>query len=225
MIDGKARMVDYLFCDGLGACIGQCPVGAIRLEEKEVKPYNETAVMERLVLQGEATIVAHLIHLKQHGEFTYLAQGLDYLQKHDISIDMSRLEETKPSFIEEGLRKWPLQLHLLNPQAAFLRNADLVLAADCTAYACGRFHEKFVSGNVITIACPKLDAQKEAYVEKLAMMIDLALIRSLHVVIMEVPCCSGLMQLAQAAVQKALRSMDIRKTVITISGEIRQVEH
>ncbi len=88
LIDGKARMISDLYCDGLGACIGECPVGAIDFEEREAEPYDEIAVMERLVPKGEKTIIAHLLHLKAHNETELLAQGLRYLKEHNIEIDM-----------------------------------------------------------------------------------------------------------------------------------------
>ena len=91
IIDGKVRIVSELYCDGLGACIGECPVGAIRIEEKEVEAYDERAVMERIVPKGEHVILAHLRHLKDHGENTLFQQGVGYLREHDIEIDLSSL--------------------------------------------------------------------------------------------------------------------------------------
>ncbi|MDR0789601.1 MAG: 4Fe-4S binding protein [Bacteroidales bacterium] len=239
IIESKARMISYLYCDGLGACIGQCPLNAIELEEKEVEPYSEYAVMKRLVDKGEATIIAHLLHLKQHNEQEYFEQGLNYLNEHRIAINMSKLQDSKRTIqkpqssscpgsmamqfnakqnsnvdaaeISSQLRQWPVQLHLLSPQAGYLRNADLVLAADCTAYAYGNFHNRFIKDNIVAIACPKLDSDKQVYVEKLTEMIDEAGIRSLNVVIMQVPCCSGLFQLAFMAAERAKKKFQSEK--------------
>jgi hypothetical protein len=202
-------------------------LNAIELEEKEVEPYDEKSVMERLITKGEPTIIAHLLHLKQNNELEYFKQGLSYLNEHKIAIDMNKLEHNEPtiqkpqpSSCPSQLRQWPVQLQLLSPQAGYLRDADLVLAADCTAYAYGNFHNRFLKNNIVAIACPKLDSDKQSYVEKLAMMIDEANIRSLNVVIMQVPCCFGLLQLALAAAEKAKRKIPIRKTIISIEGEI-----
>ncbi len=95
LIDGKARIVSELFCDGLGACIGDCPVDAIELEEREAEPYDEIAVMERITPKGATTVLAHLKHLKDHGETTYFNQGVEYLKKNNIDIDLSTLTENK----------------------------------------------------------------------------------------------------------------------------------
>jgi NAD-dependent dihydropyrimidine dehydrogenase PreA subunit len=249
IIDGKARMVSDLFCDGLGACIGECPVGAIELEEREAEPYNERAVMERIVPKGEKTIRAHLMHMKEHNEIEYLQQGIDYLKENNIKINMNDLEEKNStvknmifsgcpgkreiSFSPQGnpaaaagsaissqLRQWPVQLHLLNPEASYFQNADVVLAADCTAFSYGDFHNRFMKNRVLAIACPKLDNGKESYVEKLTTMIDHSNINTLTVVIMEVPCCGGLLQLTQQSATNAKRKIPIKKIIIGIKGDI-----
>jgi ferredoxin len=239
LIDGKARMISDLYCDGLGACIGDCPVGAIDFEEREAEPYDEIAVMERLVPKGEKTIRAHLLHLKEHNETALLAQGLRYLEEHNIEIDMD-IENNNEQNSDCGqafsacpgsremsfapvkpvvpigstpsqLRQWPVQLHLLNPQAGYFRGADVVLAADCTAYAYGGFHNRFLRNRILAIACPKLDSNKEVYVSKIADMIDGAQINTLTVVIMEVPCCGGLLQLVKMALEQASNKVPVKK--------------
>ena len=173
MIDGKARMVSELFCDGLGACIGDCPVGAISLEEREAEPYDEIATLQRMIPKGERTIIAHLKHLKDHGETDYLKQAVTFLRANNININFAEVHNhggagcaskpaakpqgggcpgsqevsfanqkpaanfrmasvvSKPAESTSQLRQWPVQLHLLNPEAQYFRNADVVLAADC----------------------------------------------------------------------------------------------
>jgi len=228
MIDGKARIVSELYCDGLGACIGDCPVGAITIEEREAEPYNENAVMKRIVPKGEATILAHLRHLKEHGETRYLNVGIDYLRKNDIGVNINKLVENdtekKQIISESQLTHWPVQLHLLNPQAGFLQGADVIIAADCTAYAFADFHNRFLRNNKLAIACPKLDSNKEVYVSKIAEMIDMAQINTITVVIMEVPCCGGLLQLVKMAVTQASRKVPIKKVVIGVQGDIIEEE-
>jgi NAD-dependent dihydropyrimidine dehydrogenase PreA subunit len=243
LIDGKARVINEVFCDGLGACLGVCPVKAITIEEKEAVPYDESAVMEKLVPKGEKTIVAHLLHLKQHKQAVYFKQGLNYLQEHNIQIDMTSLDcgGGCPGSMEQSFKKpvepngnaisigsqlthWPIQLHLVNPQSSFFQNADVILAADCAAYAFANFHGNFLKNHSLAIACPKLDSGKEEYIEKITAMINLSRINSLSVVIMEVPCCGGLLQLTQQAAANAERKIPIKKIVIGIPGDILKDE-
>ncbi len=249
LIDGKAVMVSELYCDGLGACIGECPVGAITLEEREAEPYDERAVMERIAPKGEAVIAAHLNHLRDHGETELMRQGLAWLEEHDIHINM-KTEEEKPlacgcpgSMMRDlrpagataataatgfapvaprisELRQFPVQLHLLNPAAPFLQGADLLLAADCTAFAAGDFHNRFLRGKMLAIACPKLDSDTQSYIDKLAGMIDQSKINTLTVVIMEVPCCGGLVRIAGAAREKAQRNVPVKVIVLSVRGEV-----
>lgn len=247
MIDGKARMVSELYCDGLGACIGECPVGAITIEKREAEPYDEIAVMERISPKGAMTILAHLKHLKDHNETEYLNQGIEYIKQHNLDVDISILTtptpqmacgcpgsmtrsfspQSQPSFVavpqnvHSELTHWPVQLHLLNPEAGYFLGSDVVLAADCTAFAYANFHDKLLKGKKLAIACPKLDSNKEVYIKKLVKMIDSAKINTLTVVIMEVPCCGGLMQLAQMAQQKAERKIPIKQIVIGVQGDIK----
>jgi ferredoxin len=118
------------------------------------------------------------------------------------------------------LKQFPVQLHLLNPRAPFLQGADLLLAADCTAFASGDFHSRFLKGKTLAIACPKLDNKAQVYVDKLIAMIDDAQLRSLTVLIMEVPCCKGLAQIAQTACQQAKRKIPLTVTKLSTKGEV-----
>ena len=231
LIDGKARMISDFYCDGLGACIGECPVGAIEFETREAEPYNEYAVMERISPKGEKTIHAHLLHLKTHNEIDYVEQGLEYLKEHNIQIDLLGIEVTENNSTIDSqisssvkLRQWPIQLHLLNPQTSYFKGADVVLAADCTAYAYRDFHNKFLKNHILAIACPKLDSNKESYIEKLTAMIDHSLINTLSVVIMEVPCCGGLLQIAQRAVSNAKRRIPVKLIIIGVEGNLLKEE-
>lgn len=122
------------------------------------------------------------------------------------------------------LRQWPIQLHLVSPFAPYFQNADIVLAADCVAFSIGNFHNKYLKGKSLAIACPKLDSGKEVYIEKLAAMIDQANINTLTVMIMEVPCCQGLLQLAKMASQKATRKVPVKNIVVSLRGEVLSEE-
>jgi ferredoxin len=252
IIDDKARLISDLFCDGLGACIGHCPEGAIEIVEREAEPYDERKVMEAISGKGMNTILAHLDHLKDHGEQELLNEAIKYLKENKINMETGKYEKSQPAFsgcpgsmardfrdetekqdrtgvimAEEApseLRQWPVQLHLLNPQASYLKNADLVLAADCAAFAMGSFHSRFLKGKSLAIACPKLDSNMESYVQKLTTMISTTKINSLNVVMMEVPCCGGLLQIARTARENSGRNIPIRKSYLSVQGEVLEEE-
>ena len=225
IIDGKARLISELYCDGLGACIGDCPMNAISVEEKEVEAYDEIAVIKRIIPKGAKVLEAHLQHLKNHGEMNLLQQGIQYLKDNDIPvpaltqpqtqnvIPVSQLSAFKPM---SASINWPVQLHLINPQSGVFNNADLLLVADCLAYANPKLYSELLVGKKLAIACPKLDVNKESYVNKLIQMIDDSKINSLTVAIMEVPCCGGLIRLVEMAMEKATRKIPMNKIVVKI---------
>ena len=124
--------------------------------------------------------------------------------------------------VKSELRQWPIQLHLVSPEAPYYQGADVLLAADCTAYALGSFHQDYLKGKAIAIACPKLDEGQDVYVEKLVSMFDDAKINTLTVMIMQVPCCMGLLNLAKTAAEKAKRKVPIKYLVVGLQGEILQ---
>jgi hypothetical protein len=136
------------------------------------------------------------------------------------------VQQSEPNVsVPSQLRQWPIQLHLLNPGAPFLKNTNMVLAADCAAFVYGNFHQQFMRNNSIAIACPKLDHSKEVYVEKLTAMIDHSLISTLTVITMEVPCCGGLLQIAQMAQAHAKRKIPVKKVIIGINGSLQSEEY
>ncbi len=245
LIDGKARLVGDLLCDGLGACLQTCPENAISIEEREAAPYNEIMALENIVPQGANVLAAHLQHLRRHGQTQYLREALAYLKEHGINVDLQPQNdapgpaprscpgsqtvafspkpgagETAPG-VASQLTHWPVQLHLISPAAAHYKGSNLLLAADCVAFALGDFHQK-LQGRTLAIACPKLDSNQESYLEKLTALIDEAEIQSLNVMIMQVPCCRGLLRLATDAAGRARRKIPIFCTVIGLQGEILQ---
>jgi len=121
---------------------------------------------------------------------------------------------------ESELRQWPVQLHLVNPQAPYYRNADVLIAADCTAFAMGDFHQNFLKGKSLAIACPKLDANMDVYINKITAMIDNAAINTLTVMIMQVPCCGGLLQIVKSAASAAQRRVPIKLIVVSHEGKV-----
>lgn len=277
VIDGKVRLVSELMCDGLGACIGHCPEGAITIEKREAEPYSETRVMEQMVNNGKNTIIAHLKHLKDHGETGFLQEGVGWLKTNRAELKFN-LDEVisevhnhghkpaaafaapaavaaqhhhahnhggggcpgsrtlvidKPENNGNGiitgdqpseLRQWPVQMHLVNPNAPYFRGADLLLAADCVAFSLGNFHSSWLKGKSLAIACPKLDHGMEVYVEKLTAMVETAKLNTITVMIMEVPCCGGLLQMVRAALAKSSRKVPVKKVVVGINGNILEEE-
>jgi len=122
--------------------------------------------------------------------------------------------------VKSQLRQWPIQLHLISPQAPYYQGADVLLAADCVAYALGNFHADYLKGKSIAIACPKLDEGQDTYVEKIRSWIEDAKINTLTVLIMQVPCCTGLLNLARQAAQASKRKVPIKCVVVSLQGEI-----
>lgn len=144
-------------------------------------------------------------------------------QVREFNIDMDEVEAAgnyQQTEVKSELRQWPVQLHLLNPQANYFRNADVVLTADCVAYAMGDYHRKYLKGNTIAIACPKLDSNIESYVAKLTSMISDAKINTLTILRMQVPCCGGLVQMAQIALQQADRKIPLKEIVVGVEGDV-----
>jgi hypothetical protein len=202
--------------------------------------------MANIERQGANTIRAHLAHLEGHGEKELLRQALAYLKENNVPAlqeflqgapapmhcpgtqAVSLLGKRKDPGTEplpgaeapagsSGLGNWPIQLHLLSPMAPQFRGKDVLLSADCVAYAMGGFHASFLKGKSLAIACPKLDEGKEIYREKLTALIDHAQINTLTVVMMEVPCCRGLLAIAQQAVEKAGRKIPLKAAIVSIS--------
>jgi ferredoxin len=259
IVDGKVRLISDLFCDGLGACIGHCPEGAIELVEREAEPYDEVKVMEIMVSKGRNTILAHLEHLKDHGELVFLNQAIKYLKDHNIDVSFASDQDKKENHMEElhahqhhhhengggcpgsaarsfgalkpqeltmvgeqpsQLTQWPIQLHLINPRAGYFQGADVLMAADCVAFSLGSFHEKFLKGRKLLIACPKLDDGQDVYAQKIKQLVDESNINTLTVMIMEVPCCRGLLQLAKQSVESATRKIPVKLVMVGIEGNI-----
>ena len=138
----------------------------------------------------------------------------------DFSIDEAPAANATNEDAPSALRQWPVQMHLVNPNAPYFQNADVVLAADCVAFSLGGFHQKYLAGKGLAIACPKLDQGQEIYIEKLKQMIDVAKINTLQVMIMEVPCCGGLIQMAKMAADQAERKIPVKRTIVGIKGDI-----
>lgn len=202
MADGKAKLLREDYCDGLGDCLPACPTDAITFEEREAPACNEAAVLAaKAKAQGT------------------LPCGCPGTQSRTIKRE-------EPISVSEGspsvsrLSQWPVQIKLVPVNAAYFENAELLIAADCTAYAYGRFHEDFIRNRITLIGCPKLD--EGDYAEKLTQIIAKNNIRSITIVRMEVPCCGGIENAARRALQASGKFIPWQ--VVTISSEGKIVD-
>ncbi|MDI6824988.1 MAG: 4Fe-4S dicluster domain-containing protein [Bacillota bacterium] len=203
IVDGKARLVADNLCDGLGACLGHCPRGAIGVEEREAAPFAAPSPTPHEAAPAAPSPVPHEGQASPEPPLP-------------CGCPASALEEqTLPS-----LGNWPVQIRLVPPGASFLKNAHLVVAADCTAFACPDFHRRFLPGRALLVGCPKLDDAR-AYIDRLAAMISTAGPRAITVVHMEVPCCYGMSYLVRQALARAGATVPVDDVVITPAGVVR----
>jgi len=206
VINGKIKLVSDLICDGLGACIGHCPEGAITIETREAEPYIETPLMEQ--------------QLHPQSQPHHEVGGCPGSRTRVIEKPSKLYDNISDADQPSELRQWPVQMHLVNPNASYFRSADLLLAADCVAFTMGGFHSKYLKGKSLSIACPKLDQGTDIYIEKLTAMIDIAKVNTITVMMMEVPCCGGLMQMVKAALGNTARKVPVKKIIVGINGEL-----
>jgi len=204
IINGKAKLVSETYCDGLGACIGHCPQDAITIEQRDAAEFDEQATKAHLA-QQEA----------QQAQTDFICPGMmtKQLQKK------TRPTSGSPAQVPSQLTHWPIQLKLVSPHAPYFKNADLLLVADCVPFAMGDFHNRFLKDHSVVVGCPKLDDQ-DPYIEKLAAIIKLNNLRSVTVVHMEVPCCSGLTRIAEQAVMTVGAKMVFKDVTVALSGDI-----
>jgi ferredoxin len=222
----KARLVKELYCDGLGACLGDCPTGALKLVEEEVEQYNEEATIARIKEKAPEMLETHLKHMQEHGQELLQSQKPKQTACACPSAKVIEWKEEEKSDAvaaraKSELRQWPVQIHLVPPQAPYLRNAEVVIIADCVPFAYPNMHQDFLKGKVVLVGCPKLD-DAEFYVEKIAQIIQVAEPQSIKVVNMEVPCCFGLIQIVKQAMQKAGKEIPFETVTIGIKGKVLQ---
>ncbi|MBN2098122.1 MAG: 4Fe-4S binding protein [Dehalococcoidia bacterium] len=204
IVNGKAKLVSDKYCDGLGACLGECPEGAIRIEEREVEEFDEAAV---------------------RGHCEDESQPKEPLACGCASASVVRLERSEVGggcagsvCQDSSLENWPVQLSLIPPGASFLNGADVVLVADCVPFAYAGFHRDFLRGHSVLVACPKLD-DIEAHLRKLAEVLRGSKVKSITVVRMEVPCCSGLTHMAEEAIRRGLKKTPLCEVIIGVRGD------
>ncbi len=252
IIEGKCRLVSELFCDGLGACIGFCPEGAISIEEREAEPYDEIKVIQGLLEKPHSVLKAHLQHLKDHGADDFLNQAIEYMNELGIenpigrsgennqnapkftactgafmqSLNQNDIDETPSEHKEftSQLRQWPVHLHLVSPNLPHLKNRDLVIMSTCGPLASANIHEKYIKGNAVVVACPKLD-YTDPYAAKLSSIFQIANTPKVIIVRMEVPCCGGLSSITTKALAMSDRTdIEIEEHILTINGDLKQIK-
>ena len=190
--NGKAVLLREDYCDGLGDCLPNCPTGAISFIEKETLPYDAEAVKQHMVQRQQTGCPGSRMHA------------------------MAPRPEAATGEVPSQLTMWPVQLKLVAPNAPYFQGCDLLIAADCTAYAYGNFHAEFIRDHVTVIGCPKLDNMD--YSVKLAAILQHNDIRSITVARMEVPCCGGLTAMVKKAVEQSGKEIPVRVQVISIDG-------
>ncbi|MDO4491829.1 MAG: 4Fe-4S binding protein [Lachnospiraceae bacterium] len=195
IVDGKAKLVRENFCDGFGDCLPACPAGAITFEQREAPAYDEEAV--KASMQAKEKSAA-----EKAGSATELGSGLKLVSPEPVS----------------RLLQWPCQIQLLPVKGAFYEQADILVAADCTAYAYANMHETFMKGRVTMIGCPKLDAVN--YTGKLTEIFSENDIRSVTLIRMEVPCCGGLQRAVETALANSGKSVSCRVITVSRNGKL-----
>ena len=202
IIGGKAKVTREDYCDGLGDCLPACPTNAISFEIREAPAYNEAAV-----LAAKAKKQATALPCGCPGTHSKTIKREDAPSCSDNTPSVSRLSQ------------WPVQIKLVPINAPYFDGADLLIAADCTAYAYGKFHEDFIKNRITLIGCPKLDSAD--YSEKLTEIIKCNDIRSVTVVRMEVPCCGGIENAVKQALQASGKLIPWQVTIISVNGDIK----
>ena len=208
IIEGKAKLVSETYCDGLGACLGHCPQGAITIEKRNAADFDENAVKKHLASMNKPAA-------KDKINFTCPGVMAKQMKKPTAPVDSG----PTPS----QLTHWPVQLKLLSPNAPCFADADLLLTADCVPFAMGDFHRRFLKDHTVAVGCPKLD-DVQFYIDKLAQILKANKIKSLTVIHMEVPCCSGLSFIAQKAIEQAQVNLFFTDVTISIDGFVQNTE-
>jgi len=225
LVDGKARLGGEIYCDGLGACLQGCPTGALTIEKREAAEFDEQAVEELLSSQGKAPHAEPAAAPAQPfpvagGCPGHAAMSLSPSPPAPAPAPASASASDEDDWpTPSQLGHWPIKLQLLSPQAPFLKGADLILLADCAAASLPDLHRRFLPGRAIALACPKLD-NAQAHIDKLAQLLAGGGMRSLTIVHMEVPCCSGLNHIVEQAMQRSGAKLPVGEMVISRTGTV-----
>lgn len=221
IVDGKAKLISEVYCDGLGACLGECPQGAITIEERGAEEFDEEAAKRHLT-EGERDKGELPCGCPSTTVTQFERQELPCGCPSAIVTEFGKQEPaTVPPVRQQSmLGHWPFQLALVPPGAPFLRGADVVLTADCVPFAYAGFHHDFLKDHSLLVACPKLD-DFQAHLGKLTAILRESHVKSLAVVHMEVPCCSGLVRMAQQAILASGRDIPLSEVTIGVRGDLK----
>jgi NAD-dependent dihydropyrimidine dehydrogenase PreA subunit len=214
MIDGKAKLVSEIYCDGLGACLNCCPVDAITIEQRDAAEFDEEATKQYL----EELARNKAAHQQQQASTKPAGGGCPGMKMMNFAA-APKTETSASGDVSSQLGQWPVQLKLVSPIAPYFVGADLLLAADCTAFAMGDFHSKLLKDKAIAVACPKLDDTGD-YARKIADIITTGKPKSMTVARMEVPCCGGLRRIVEKALAIAESDLEINEITISLRGDI-----
>jgi len=205
VIDGKAKLVSEKYCDGLGACLGTCPNDALKVIERDVEEFDEKAVEEYLKTKESQTET--------------MPCGCPSAQIRTFAPQAGKPKPASTISQASALSHWPVQIRLVPPKAPFLKGVDLLVAADCTPIAYPNFHADFLKGKAVMVGCPKFD-DVELYIQKFTEIFKTADVKSITVVVMEVPCCQGLPLIVQKGLELASKKIPFEKVIISPQGEI-----
>lgn len=225
IIDGKAKLVSESYCDGLGMCLPKCPVDAIHVVEKETDEFDPSRKnIKAKSNAGEASPKAESLEPLACGCPGTASKSIQRTATiESLGVVSSKpVQNAQPSAniaIGSELMQWPVQLRLVSPNAPYFKNADLLIAADCTAFAYGDFHREFIKGKVTVIGCPKLD-DNQYNTDKIAQILAENDIKSITVVRMEVPCCGGMIQAVKQAMLKAQCIVPYKEVTISTDGRV-----
>lgn len=217
LVDGKAKLVSESYCDGLGACLPECPTGAITIEEREAAPFDEKAVQKNLEKQEQEKNGAETEPLCTMPNLGCGCQGTEVRTIQPAVSPIEASPSSAPAAVSQ-LLQWPCQMRLVPVSAPYLDRAHLLIAADCTAYACASIHDSFMRGKITLIACPKLD--QFDYAAKLAEILKRHKIKSITVLKMDVPCCGGLLGMVKSALRNSGKLIPWHVITISKDGNI-----
>ncbi|WP_446899037.1 ATP-binding protein [Clostridium sp. LBM24168] len=206
VVDGKAELISDEYCDGLGDCLPECPTGAIEIIERESKAYDEKLVIKKKREKEKLPC----------GCPGTAARTIN--RESNVNLRVSNKVNDVENNVSE-LQQWPVQLKLINTRAPYLKNADLLVAADCTAYAYAGFHKDFIKGHITVIGCPKLD-DISYYEDKLSEIISNSNLKSITVIRMEVPCCKGIVNAVKNAMLRSKVIIPYREIIVSTDGNI-----
>ena len=231
IINGKAKLVKEEFCDGFGDCIGTCPTGALTIEEREAPDFNEKATKKHLLeTQGtEAVWRMEEAQKKHHSEAEELTMShgcpgskMLVLEKEETKPPVT--SDNLPNVIPSDLQQWPVQIHLVSPQAPYFKNKELVIMSTCGPIATADVHWRYLRGRSVVVGCPKLD-NTQPYIPKLAEIMKEPTIPKVIVVRMEVPCCGGLTKIAEEAAERSgRRDIIVEEHIVGIDGKVKEVK-